>query len=680
MFSTGNYLISYGPFGTSTKLLLADCLIAIPWTLACADVIREKESDPAPFPDQLPPAVWILGIGLFAAIALRAWTFKTAPVDWNADEGDHIQAVLSILDGKARLFFQTSSQNPPVLYWLLALGYRLRQDPSVFQWVMAVVSMLPGFAAWIALRHRIGPRWAALAAVMLWLDGALCFFSLKLVEGSVLVVAEVAALSLALGREGPTGRDPGLMRAVWIGCAVGFSVWTYVAAWAWVFGCTVLAFGWALRRDRGFRWLAAYGLGLAAFLAPFILSAFRENYGQHVRGVSALGHQTPIWSFPYNLGLYEFAFLWGGGRYQWAHGGFLHPLLGALCFLGLLELVRRRKEPGVWALGWLGFTAFLPAMLSVGMQSSRASLIIPFHVLLAILGFGRLTGGWSKPWIRAGTFLLVLGTAGWNAINLRGINSWPLAGHSVGVPGESGPSAYQIAYRAIEEKAGKDGPGYLWTAFCPRLADVRLWPALMEFNACLKPAVHAKWAAMWIPHDLQPFLDREWPGGEWIVLSPGARVATGAEDLVILPCGNEVPLARWNRLHGALRDVDEEVTATPEGGPYGSSASLMEKARDLARGDRFLEAVYWEKMAWLYRRDRRYQKDSEALRNAAGLGVSTAHLDYEMGLVAIRARKFKEARGDFRKALARPLNTTAAAEWLPRVDYYEKHPELILEP
>ena len=119
--------------------------------------------------------------------------------------------------------------------------------------------------------------------------------------------------------------------------------------------------------------------------------------------------------------------------------------------------------------------------------------------------------------------------------------------------------------------------------------------------------------------------------------------------------------------------------AIPEGGSVKECIRFLEGQRADALGDRFLEMVYWERLALLYRRELRYQDDMDALRKALELGYPAAHLYYQVAGNYLRSKDFAQAREYFTKARQAPYDRTAAFVWLDRLEDLQAHPDAIDE-
>jgi hypothetical protein len=59
-------------------------------------------------------------------------------------------------------------------------------------------------------------------------------------------------------------------------------------------------------------------------------------------------------------------------------------------------------------------------------------------------------------------------------------------------------------------------------------------------------------------------------------------------------------------------------------------------------------------------------------------GVSE-HLNFQIGSNHLRKREFDRAEAAFRKAVASPMDGTAASVWLRRLDEFRAHPERVGE-
>ena len=201
-----------------------------------------------------------------------------------------------------------------------------------------------------------------------------------------------------------TGKSRYLVGA---GVALGVGLFTYIAAYMWmpVYGVlTVVAM--LMRREPARR----YALFLAACVVPALSCVpFLVTHPTVIRDVmwhydrqqpqSAAGGELMVRYFDLQrfaraafvyrqFWTPRFLFIDGPGG-LWAAGAFLFPTAGALV-IGLVALLRRLNVETILLVGGL-VTAMIPASLVGDVDAiHRASAVLPFGTLIAIMGLDRL--------------------------------------------------------------------------------------------------------------------------------------------------------------------------------------------------------------------------------------------------------------------------------------------------
>jgi len=678
-FCVGGFWVSYGSLSTLSSLWVVLLFIVIPWC-AAALVPSQTEAIIEPLRWKL-TSPWILATGIICFLGLRfATQFSTVGL-WNVDQGLFAQAALDYRDGGIWKFFHTSTQHPFPYFGLLAWAFKKYPDPRVFNWIPAILSFFPGVLFYLFLRKTWGKGPAALGASLLWVDGALTVFSRSGAPVIQLPAWEMVALALAWNVLGKSEKPMRCRDLALLGLAVGLLAYTYVAGWAMIFGLSCMAAFVVYRQKDRLRLLGSYSGAIGLVLAPWLWAARQEGFGQHVQGVSFLHSQVSWWTPFVNLFLYWAAFFWGTAgscEYMMPLGGFLNPLLGALVLLGLLECLKNTMKTG-WVF-FLALVALLPGLLSISVEPSRVAMIIPFLAAAMVLGFERLVRAFPRGLVLGCALFCIASTAVWDAALMRGWNPRCFFQKGPGSVSCDASRDYRLSYSRLEKQFLEKGRGMIWPELAPQVPDPRLYPATLPFNGTEKNEEAGRWYALWLNKDVRPFLDSEWNGGEWCDLSPERFPAFGTEALVILPSPpSSFNMGRWLRLQKAFHRVMAMEDAIPEGGSVKECIRFLEGQRADALGDRFLEMVYWERLALLYRRELRYQDDMDALRKALELGYPAAHLYYQVAGNYLRSKDFAQAREYFTKARQAPYDRTAAFVWLDRLEDLQAHPDAIDE-
>jgi hypothetical protein len=307
-------------------------------------------------------------------------------------------------------------------------------------------------------------------------------------------------------------------------------------------------------------------------------------------------------------------------------------------------------------------------------------MIIPFLTCAILLGFGRLMSGFSTKFTLAFGIFCIVGTTLWNVALIHGWNPKRVFSSGTGFHCCDASTDYRRSYLKLESLFRERGMGYIWPELSPQTPDPRLYPATIPMNISAQSGGKGQWFSLWLNRDEQSFLDTEWNGGEWFDLSATRFPAYGMESLVILPTPPPtVDIQKWMRFQAVFHRAMNVEFSIPEGGSVQECISLLENHRSDAKDDRFLEMIYWERLAQLYRHELRFQDDTLALEKSLEFGYPTAHVYYQLAGNYLRKRDFVNARLNFVKALNAPNNMTASAVWLDRLGYLRQHPEEFAE-
>jgi tetratricopeptide (TPR) repeat protein len=247
----------------------------------------------------------------------------------------------------------------------------------------------------------------------------------------------------------------------------------------------------------------------------------------------------------------------------------------------------------------------------------------------------------------------------------------PLPGVFPAKPGRS-----LQAYRILQ-KASQDGPGLFFNDFSVEPYDQTVGVGVFGFNALMNPRLSmdsAKWAALIVNVNYEPFLAKEFPQGQWSWLDEKAQEANGGLMLGIVPltAENRGTFQKWAKIHDSFQKLDWDWLNLADGVKGEPYLPDLEPAKTLLAGEPFLTALYWEKIAGLLYRDRAYPKDAQALQKALAEGVPSAHLYYKLGSILLRKNQLREARSILEKAVANPFNRTRSQEALQMLDEIEK--------
>jgi len=659
-------LLSYGPFGWSAKVWIFILAMLVPLVVVGLWVPTAKKADAEKFFSSekgfpVPPAA-LLGALAGAAVFLRFFDLINFHFWPTGDEGLNGFLALSLCRHWSWHFFYAVGELPPLLTWLLTLGYRLSTLAFFVLWFPpALFSALALGAGYAAARLFFSRSLATIFGILL----AFSFWPLEsgrfCHQGILMPFWEVICFYL-LGRylkASPRNRG---RRALFLGLWTGLGTLTF-PAWLAVLPLAVFTFLLTQVRDfqKNRKPVLIWGLGLALGGLPFILASLREGYGHHLLDASAasgwfsLAHQWRTHA------AYLSCFFWGappeGASYGPFWGGMLNPILGAGFFLGAFELFRLRKVffPKWWVLA-AGFF-FLPGLLASDyVELNRVLQVMPLLLLTAAFGFQRLyldLGRRALPVV----LLLLAVSFGLDMIHLDKSRT-PLVKIT---------DANYAAYQVLDAQRAKEGPGLIFSDFLLLSHGHSLSACVYPFNAAVNPRLNpgaARWAAVIVNSHYERFLAARFPGSTWVK----TPLEDGEGGLVvgILPVtdANQELFSRWKAVHdyfGTLNLEAEQVANSQV--EYQKTLARLPEGYARVAGDPFLESIFGEWMAQ-YHYGADYSRNIEALRRAVTRGYPAAHLYFKLGNFLWVDGKTREARQAYTQSVALDPETTGAAQAL----------------
>ncbi len=611
--------------------------------------------------------------------------------------------------GKIRLLYDFS-QLPPFYIWLQGLFFRVFGVSLDSLWALpALLSLLAAAASYPAARvffsRSLSLAFFFLAAFSFWplYVGRFSHPGCLLLLWEWLVLWLLAAFLKSPG--GP--RAPRAALGLGLLTGAGFYTFTSWPSLALVATLSLLGSCWAgrwgipgekhprtSRASEGYahpptgsgRWKPFFLFlgGMVLVLLPLAGAWLSQGYGGYIRHVWMFNLKEPwlpqlAWAFR-DVG----AFFWKSRlpsnlfAYKPFWGGYLNPLLGALCFIGALEMARLRSHP----LARFWFLAlpvlYLPGFLTGGVEMFRVLPLLPFLLAGAAVGAAVLLSALPAARRPLVGVLLLLVSVGLDSHHLFGVY-----GSVWSHPGDNWFASKSLdrlrAYSILKKAAEKEGPGIILTRLVPDLYDQSLPLATDGFNAEENGgAVQARWAALLINVHYQPYLQKEVPGGRWFWLAPDIDQPQGGLLLGLFPLPSAHPdvLRRWVRADRAMAGL---VAPTFDFRDYKSRRPILQKLGELYplfQGDRFLEACYWEKIAENNYGDLDYAAQIHALREAIVKGLPAAHLYNGLGSLYFRRHHLREARQAFGEALRCQPNHTSAAAGLEMLEKMEKTGQL----
>lgn len=676
LFLAANSLIAYSSLPVTAKWLVGLFAILLPLYTALRTLPSPARNEDPGFLTNLkfslPP--WILLSALLLAAFLRFNGLTTLFCWPTLDEGWNGTLAIELSKHWSWRFFYTFGEAPPLPVWCAAALFKLGASPAFALWFpSAAVSLLTVLVGSFAARQFFSRSFSLLCGGLLAFSywplfiGRFCHQGVWLPLWVCLVLYSWGGFQNAREKRAKRNWAWGL------GAAVGLGSFTFTP-WLGVAGIFFLSILWTMtvrvKKDRPF--FLHFLLALAVSLVPFLLAVAREGYGHHIASLSPWGGWFKGFEFFTNFSKYFAVLFWGAFEKDPAYtpvwGGFLNPLWGAFFFLGLIEMIRLRSGSLIRWTGAAFLLFLLPGALSPNLETFRVAQVLPLLLFMTALGAHSFLA--ALPGKKQGTVLLLLlaGTAAFDFNLLTAPYRDPEAHpENFGRPLKS-LERYR-AYRALSSQPGPSFGFILTDLDTGSFNDPSLLVMTYPFNAAnpdFKPparpsgAALTPWIGFFVNAHYEPFLKSRFPAD---VLS---LIPTGGENLLgilSLNDSNKKGLERWVGAHFWFRQADQ-ARFSQNYGHLEESVQTLEKAFPIVRGDRFLEAVYWDKMAAYAYEDLDYERQLNAYRMAVLRGYPTADLYYKMGQLYLVRQHIGEAWQAFRLATKAPLDRTPAARLL----------------
>ncbi len=636
---------------------------------------RPQSPSPLPWNDELfsplPAWAWLFFIAL--ALTLRLAAIPTLPAWPNSDESGIGIMGLRLSQHWAPRFFYSFAQTPPLTFWLNALCAKGGLDPRLCLWLpSAVVSVLTLGAGYVAARRLLNSTLAflftALLAFSFWplYTGRHCHEGMTLPLFEFLVLLALVPILLR-----QANRNTPFVYFIF-GLTAGLGLFTFTSWVAVALVCALMAaWGFWKQTESRLKWIWFLpGMGLGAL--PFLRAVFTERFGAHMASLTPWSGWFP-WAHQFQVDWHYLTVLfWGAfdpeSAYTPVEGGFLNPLLGAFFFLGLIQIVQRRKES--WA-GWVLFSIpilLLPGLLSMNLEAFRIIQILPVLLFTAALGLQGFLEGLSlhRRWPYLVLFLLVSLVFDFYRMADVWINC-DLRPENFDRPVKSVEKfrAYQILNQVAEEK----GPGLLLTDFDTEAqndATLTLCTASWDASrlASQKPG-DKSWVGLFVNVHYQPFLEKRFPEAQWVRVGQDLKKPDGGMALGILPV-DRGRLPKWLEMNDLMREVDADRLNQPREN-WDTLLAKLTRGEELAKGDPFLESIYWDKVAAFEYGKLDYAAHLAALQHAVKDGYPTAALCFELGNLYLTKGYRAEAVAAYQQALKAPLDLTPSGLMLKQL-------------
>jgi hypothetical protein len=676
IFTATNALLAYAPFPLEAKLWIGLTGFLLPFILGVRALSsrtgKENTILNLELFETIPSWVWwgllILGI-IFRLVPLlnSSWIFP--------DEGHFSQLSVELYRQWKWIFFFSDSQMPLLYNWVLALYYQF-VPPSVFSTRLFIFPLgILALALSLLASRRFFSKSASLLYFVFFSVGFwplfFCKFCMPMQPALMVQMAVFYLLGLFLA-------SSSMKKTIWyglgLGLAAGIGFWIYYP-WILMIPMVAIAVVPKLARER-----TSVSIGMiTSFLflfVPFLLLSLMEKNGEHVKYLWAYYRQLDVVDGLRNLFSNWTLLFWEGNidnEYGPVWGGFLNPMEGAFCFLGIIQFIRSRRQTfSRWMLA-SSFVFVIPGLLTNGYESFHNLLLLPILLVFCVCGAQGVLAAVPTSWRALGLAALVLTSSTLNLIHFE----------KTFIPQSSEISGSDLEYREVrrifsilDQTHRQNGPGFiLWdlSTFRERTLGFETFP----FNAADNPRIQSKdvhWAAILCNSNYKSFLEPRFSGSTWHEIGPDQFWNEGHLTLAVVPFleANRPILSDWLEANGRLHSITRDFLFDNKGSWVEDARRKLLGMEALMSNDPYLTSIFWERVI-----SESGQRQSPGqwllwLDQAIRRGYPAAHLLAAKGLMLRAQGKQLEAREAFNQAVRSPLNLTKASEYLRAMDEPKK--------
>ncbi len=634
LFLVSLSLLSYGSLSLIAQLWVGILGVLVPLALA-AGLALKKRKQHLPPPSALflgadrdtpsvPAWLWLL----LAAVVLftRFFRLESVPFWPISDEGIYSVLATSLIKHWDWTLLWTEGKMEPLMIWLTGLFFRV-DTPSLLSlrlWT-ALLSLATVLSAYFFARTFL-PRWAAFCFTWLFAFSFWEFTLMHFLTHQVFTLwFEMLALA-CLGRYAAADRTRPLWLVALVLCNI-LGLYSYLNWGVVALGTFLAIFAFARRRPERFwdPWIFILAMGLAT------LPLARARLGQG--GLSYIDRLFQLKGFfILLLGYLRGLFFESAASFPYGSnwGGMFDPILGALVLLGFVLALE--KMPGRTLLVVLSglFLGLLPGILTTSVELHRATLSLPFWILLGTEGALSLGPALGKPrdWVP----FLALGSV-LAALNFYNFISPYCDINRVPMERQWRNLSYADAYQVVKTLDDRTGPVYLFSDFNTDYDNKTLNVACYSFDALQDPRLSAakpQWAVLIINSHYAPYLTKTFPGTQFRILRTD-RPSPEPFGIFLIPTDRIGPdrLRDWIAADQVYREENMKVKNKNLNGTWSPYADYFSSLRDRYPRDPFLTTVYWEKAGLYAVFDKDYRSAADDYRKAAD-SLPAAHLDYDL--------------------------------------------------
>ena len=668
-FIASNILLSYFHFALPTQLFIGLGGLIVPFITAAVLLTRPDpefgnlEVPSRFFQSEIFPRVpsWLLGFILILFFLTRFYKLTSVPFWPLPDEGLFgYYANETAQRGEWRILY-----GPPHVegLWVWGQALFLKATPPSL-WSLKLYPCLIYSALFFLGYSAARPFFSKTIAL-----AATCFFgfnfwflvlSRQCQSVGMVLLFELACFYLLGTYQKVAGKSRSIY-LITLGLFLGagfyaYTSWPVMAALVFV----SVAFGLDLNKWKEFKKLVLFGSVICLVALPWVWARLSTGGTEYLQ--SLLGNPAP-WA-------YFSALFWNGSGsapFGPSWGGMLNPVLSSLLFIGFLELWQLRSHPISMFIFFASIIFFIPGALTSFVEISRVTLLLPLFALTAVIGLARLLSAGPKSWLFRGLIFMFIFLSSFSldiyhyCVPQQDWNSY-IANKRHWLPVD-----LSKAYKVLESSAQSGEKMKIMICLNNNEADHTLEFAACSFDRDGDPLFLREsggMAAVLVNANYEPFLKEKFVNSEWYWLSPELPNDFGGMMLGSIPWNpvTDQELKRWHRANAVFSENnwfymnrDHEVSTDLMIGHLLKNYQVFEK-------DRFLESIFWSRMAFLYFKKGDTGRAREALLEGLRRGYPVAHFYNELGVLSVDEGKEGDALRYFHLALSSRVNRTSASQ------------------
>jgi len=662
IFFISNCLIAYGFLGLEEKLFIIFYGILLPFVFCLFFQFRNSTSQINSTIKHLfangdevfiNPTVFPIIAIILLLLTTRFYRLDSIPF-WPSKDDGHFGVLGMWLSEKwSWQLLWGECQNEPLILWMLAFYFKWI-EPSFFSLRLfsALVSICSVPLGYWAARQFFSKGYSLILTFFL----AFNFWALissRICIGVTMVIPLEYAVFGALGRWLKNLKISNHFQyrdVLVLGILSGLGFYTY-AVWPVIFlSISIVVFYQMWKRPQNKIPLLLYGSTAILVSCPILLAHLALNGTTHLRDEFLRQSITGSIENYFQMLFWKGGYCFNGPIW----GGAFNPVEGALIFLGTASLMMDFKKRYSQWFFLTGFLFILPGVLSNSVEICHVIQLLPFLCFIAVLGIQTIIA--SSPsthhWKRITIMLLailILNLYHW----LGPFQDWK------SLPSQQSdwvPIEYFQAYKIIKEKSLQSGPLNVFSEFTldnyNKTLSIACHPLDALQNSRIDPNT-TKWSAVLINKYYVPFLKTRFSHSQWFLLKRDDIRYHSDLALGLIPNDSikKEELAALKKADHVLRDLNLQLKAKTSPVPWTEIKSLFYESSKSFENDRFLSAVFWEKIAFFDSERLDYGDATQDFERSIRFGYPAANLYYNLEMTLKMSRKEKEAKKILQKAV-----------------------------